>query len=286
MNRVLPLAFAIVAGVAATLAAQDSPAIREAVRLAAEGRSQEARGMVAAELARARSGDSAYVEALFWRARLATYGDSAERDLRRVAIEFAASRWADDALLELAQLALVAGNPASALALAERLRSDYPGSELKPRAAYWASRAAFDLGDPGTACALLDSARAEAAAEVEFQNQVAFYRGRCSAFPPAGALRVPAGAGVPPPVRRDSAAPPPRSGPTFAVQVAAVRSERDAEAELSRLLRAGRRGRVAHGADGFFRIRVGSFATEREAQQVARALRRVLGGSPFVVREP
>src|SRR3972149_2156131 len=148
------------------LFAQDLPAIRTALQLAAEGRSDSARRLVEAELRRAHPGDAAHVEALYFRARLATYGDSAERALRRVAIEFSTSRWADDALLQLAQLAMAAGNPASALTLAERPRRDYPGSELRARAGFWAGRAGFDVGGARAACALLDSAQAEAAGAV------------------------------------------------------------------------------------------------------------------------
>jgi TolA-binding protein len=149
-----------------TAAAQDNPAIRAAVQLAADGRGDSARKIVAAELAKARPGGNAYVEALFWRGRLATSGDSAESDLRHVALDYSNSKWADAALLQLAQLAMAAGNPTAALQLAERLRGDYPGSSLRPRAALWGGRAAFDLGDPATACALLDTARAEAGGDI------------------------------------------------------------------------------------------------------------------------
>ena len=162
------------------LHAQDSPAIRAAAQLAAGGRNDSARALVRAVLVNSRPGDAAYVEALYWRARLATTGDSAERDLRRVAIEYSGSRYADHALLQLSQLALSAGNPAAALELATRLRSDYPGSELRSRAALWAGRAAFDVGEPRPACAYLDTARTEAASDIEFANQVRFYQARCT----------------------------------------------------------------------------------------------------------
>ena len=76
------------------------------MQLAAEGRTDSARRLVAAVLARTRPGDSLYVEALYSRGRLGGSADTAERDLRRVAIEYSTSRWADDAMLQLAQLAL------------------------------------------------------------------------------------------------------------------------------------------------------------------------------------
>ena len=284
---------------------QDNPALQEAVRLAGEGRGDEARRLVAAELAKARVGDSAYVEALYWRARLAVTGDSAEHDLRRIVIEYPSSRWADDALLQLTQLAMAAGNPTSAFALAERLRSDYPGSELRAQAALWAGRAAFDLGDARGACALLDSARIEGGSDVEFANRVAFYRARCSVQPPAQPPGAPPGQ---PPSRPDSArtsaaaargnpAPPapavsaasPAAAPpvtgTFAIQVAAVKTQAEAQRVMRRITGAGLSGHVVSGSDGLRRVRVGAYASDSEARAALPAVRRALGGRPYVVRE-
>jgi cell division septation protein DedD len=271
--------------------AQDSPVIRQAVELAAEGRGDSARRIVAAELARARPGDSAYVEALYWRGRLATSGDSAEMDLRRVAIQYSTSKWADQALLQLAQLAMAAANPASALALSQRLRNDYPGSPLRPGAALWAGRAAFELGDPVTACAMLDSAGAESAGDIEFANRVAFYRSRCPAALAAARAAQP-DTGPPPgrgeaisraaPARPDtSAAAAPAGG--FEVQVLATRSLSTASRVLAQVQRAGQRGRIVQSDDGLYRVRAGPYPTEAAATAVAERLRRAIGGRPFVV---
>jgi len=305
---VVALAVMVIVLCARPARAQDNPALQEAMRLAAEGRGDEARRIVGAALAGARTGEPAYVEALYWRARLTATGDSAERDLRRIAIEYPTSRWADDALLQLAQLAMAAGNPASAFALAERLRSDYPESDLRRSAAFWAGRAALDLGDPRTGCALLDTARTEAADDVEFANQVAFYRGRCAAVatavPPAAQGGQPAAPAAAPPVpaptgqvpARPSEQPPAAQQPTespaparragdYTVQVAAVRTDAEERRILQLLRRAGYEGRVVTGNSGFRRIRVGLYATDREAQGAIAALGRVVGGRPFVVRE-
>lgn len=274
--------------------AQDSPAIRGAVQLAAEGRGDSARRIVAAELARARPGDPAYVEALFWRGRLATSGDSAATDFRRVAIEFSTSRWADQALLQLAQVAMAAGKPAEALEDARRVRSDYPHSALGARAAMWAGRAAFEIGDPATACAMLDSATQEAASDVELVNQIAYHRGRCTA-----ATRAVASAGQPQPAGADTAAradtsrrgapaaDPAAAAPTrFDVQVIATRSSRAAQAMLERVRRTGLSARIVAGADGYQRVRAGPFPTRQEADAAADRLRRALGGHPLVVPAP
>jgi SPOR domain len=282
--------------------AQQNPVIKAAIQLAAGGNGDSARTLVAGELAKAKPGDPAYVEALYWSGRLAASGDSAESDFRRVAIEYSNSAWADQALLQLAQLAMAAGNGAGALQLAERLRNDYPTSTLRPQAALWAGRAAFDVGDPATACAVLDSARAEAPSDIEFLNQVAFYHSRCAvvrslqradtgAAKPAGAAPAHADTARPAAPRPAPAAPPAAAAPAppapaaphYAVQVRATRSDRIARDLVARVTRAGLHAHIELGDDGIRRVRVGPYATEAEATAAAGRLRRLLGGHPFVV---
>ncbi len=276
-------------------AGQDNPAIRAAAQLAADGRGDSARKIVAAELAKARPGGNAYAEALYWRGRLATSGDSAENDLRHVALDYSNSPWADHALLQLAQLAMAAGNPTSALQLAERLRSDYPGSALRPAAALWAGRAAFDLGDPVTACALLDTARTEGGSDVEFVNQVAFYRSRCTPAllrPRARADSASAADTVRPPAAgapakpESAAAPASPAPPQFEVQVLATRSKTQAQSVAHQVERSGERARIVTGTDGFLRVRCGPFVSRQEADAAVVRLRRLLHGHPIVVTTP
>jgi hypothetical protein len=268
----------------APFAAQELPAVRAAIALAAEGFGDSARVLLNRELRRSATGTPAWVEVLYWRGRLSATGDSAERDFRRVAIEYSASSWADDALLQLAQLALAAGNPAAAYELALRLRTDYPESELRPQAALWAARAAFSTGEPRAACSLLEAARRESGDDVEFHNQVAFFQGRCAAIGtaapdrPQGAPVTPAPAPTPQPAPADATRP-----GTFEVQVAATRSESAAADVRDRLARAGIRARIVTGADGMRRVRLGPFATREEAEAAARSAQRVAGGAPFVI---
>lgn len=262
--------------------AQERPAIRAAVRLAGAGRGDSARALLNGELRRSPAGSAAWIEVLYWRGRLGSSGDSAERDFRRVAIEYSSSAWADDALLQLAQLALAGGNAAGAYDLATRLRSDYPGSELRPAGALWAARAAFVTGEARSACALLDTARTESATDVEFVNQVEFYRARCgglAALPPAAPRPADSTARG-----ADPAAP---SGATrFEVQAAATRAPAAARDVADRLARAGYRARVETSADGMHRVRVGPFATRGAAEAAAAAARRIAGGAPFLVSVP
>ena len=278
------------------LQAQSSPTVRAAVQLAAEGRGDSARLLLDGQLARARTGDSTWIETLYWRARLAPGGELAERDLRRIAVEYGNSPWADDALLQLSQLALAGGNPAAALDYGARLRADYPGSELRARAALWSGRAAFDVGEPRTACALLDSARAEAAGDVEFTNQVLFYRGRCTetalSSPPRPAPPRPDTARATPAhdslidIHRGTSAPsPPRVAGRFEVQVTAARTEAAARDIVRRLSSAGLRARIVAGG-GVHRVRLGPYRTAAAAASAAASARHAVGGKPFVVRLP
>jgi len=281
--------------------AQESPAIKAAIQLAASGQGDSARGLVAAQLARARPGDPAYVEALYWSGRLASSGDSAENDFRRVAIEYSNSPWADQALLQLAELALAAGNGAGALQLAERLRNDYPGSPLRAQAAFWGGRAAFDVGAAPTACALLDSARTESPDDVEFLNQVAFYHSRCAVverMERADTTSVPGATPTPAPGDTTHPAPAASAGrpaapaapaparapaPTYAVQVRATRSSRIAHDVLARLEQAGLHGRIEKADNGILRVRIGPYPSERAAGAAVQQVRRLLGGHPYVV---
>ena len=192
--------------------------------------------------------------------------DSAKALLRRIVVEHANSAWADDALLQLAAMAFAAGNPAGVLEYAGRLRLDYPGSDLGSRAALWAGRAAIEAGEPRTGCALLDSATTESAGDVELANQIAFYRSRC-----AGLL---------------AAAPPPRDTAAFVVQVAAPRSEAEANRIAAQYRGAGHTVRLSTSPEGFTRVRIGPFATREQAEAAIRAARDLTGGSPFIVRNP
>ncbi len=297
----LTVRLCVCAAVPATAAAQTSPALVSAVQLAAAGNGDSARRVVAGVLANSRPGDTLYVEALYTRGRLAATSDSAEHDLRRVAIEFSGSRWAAPAMLRLSQLAMTSGNPTGALSWAQRIRPDYPDSPLRPQAALWGGRAGFDAGQPRLACALLDSARAEAAGDIEFQNQVAFFRERCTAITlapkPADTAAAHADSAKPaaPAAAPQAAAPrdtakaaeqkaapaPEPSG--YEVQVAAPKSRTQARQLQSRFTRAGFQARIVPGPGGVYRVRLGPYTTLRAAQDAAARARRLTRERPFVV---
>ncbi|MDP3909931.1 MAG: SPOR domain-containing protein [Gemmatimonadales bacterium] len=255
------------------LAAQTDARLVDALRLAQTGQADSARGMVRRVLATTPPGDSAYPQALLAYAKIAPDAPTVATTLHRIVVEYGATPWADDALLLLTQLYFAQRDPAQTIQSAERLFRDYPDSPLRARAGFTAARAYFELENEARGCALIREALAGAGDDVEFRNQVSFYAARC-----------PVAAGGPVPVPAPAAA---NSGPTtYAVQVLAVRSAAQVDDMLTRLRVMGFDARVVRDTSGFFKVRVGRYATREEAQRTQRRLRTRLGGRPFVVEEP
>ena len=282
MRRPMLVALALMAGwPSGRLAAQTDARLVDALRLAQTGQADSARGMVRRVLATTPPGDSVYPQALLAYAKIAPDAPTVATTLNRIVVEYGATPWADDALLLLTQLYFAQRDPAQTIQSAERLFRDYPDSPLRARAGFTAARAHFELKNEARGCALIREALAGSANDVEFRNQVSFYAARCPA------------AAVPPPVVGGPLAPPPPppaaadSGPkTYAVQVLAVKSAAQVDDMLTRLRVMGFDARVVRDTSGFFKVRVGRYATREEAQQTQRRLRTRVGGQPFVVEEP
>lgn len=240
--------------------------LQRAVQLVTEGQGDSARALVRARLAATPRSDSLYPEALFAAGLVAEQLDSALAAFRRVGIEYSDSRWADDALLRTAQLTFAARDLAASRRATDRLLSDYPLSEQRAAAAYWAARVRLEQGQVTEACPYLSQAEREAGEDVELANRARYYLQRCAA-----------------PVADTAPAAPP-SGSRFAVQVAAVGSAVAADEVMQQVHAAGFESRVVQ-EDGLFKVRVGRFRSRQEAQQAQAELRRKLGGTPFVVEE-
>ena len=274
------------------LIAQSDPRLKAAVDLAQSGQVDSARAIVRRLLATMSTSDTAYPQALYTQGMLAADAPTVTANLQRVVVEYGQSPWAANALMRLAQLAYTQGDPASALQAVQRLRRDYPDSPVKPRADFWGAKADFDLRNETEGCKLIQEALAGAGTDVEFKNQVSFYAARCpgAALPPAP---TPAAVPAPPPASTPStpsvtpSASSPDSGKTtYAVQVLAVKSAADVDALLTRLKVMGYEGRVVRDSTGFFKVRVGHYATRPEAIRAQGQLKARLGGQPFVVSEP
>src|SRR5688500_17457330 len=224
-----------------------------AQRLVVEGRGQEGRAIIARELAAAPEGSPRYVEALYWRAALAATAADAERDYKRIIIEFPVSRRSESALIGLAQLELARGDRSQAMQHLERVVREHPSGPSRARASFWMARVHFDEGNFPRACARLEDSRRHTPAEaVEMRNQLEYYAQRCEgvdttvvvrasaaestrAMPPRpGAVATQPGAG------RSST----RGAAAYTVQIGAFATRGDADARYRQLRAQGHAARV------------------------------------------
>lgn len=262
----------------ARLPAQSDARLAEALRLAQSGQVDSGRTIVRRLLATLPPTDSVYPEALLTAAKIAPDAQTVSTNLNRIVVEYGSSPWADDALLLLTQLYFAQRDAPQTIQAAERLNRDYPDSPLRARAGFAAARAYFELKNEPRGCEMIHQALAGAGDDVEFKNQVSFYAARCGA---ATATTTTSPPQTPP--HDSTAAAPPRA---YAVQVLAVKSAAQVDDMLTRLKVMGFDARVIRDSTGFFKVRVGRYATREEAQRVQQRLRTRVGGQPFVVEEP
>lgn len=267
------------------LSAQSDPRLKAAVELAQNGRLDSARAVVRRLVATLSPRDSAYPEALYTQGMLSTDPAATATSLQRVVVEYGSSPWAPQALVRLAQLYLVQGDPATATQSAEQLRRDYPDSPAKAHGDFWGAQAYFNLKDEAHGCALIQEALTGAGDDVEFKNQVSFYANRCGAVAPSTPAPV---APNTPPTTDTSHPAAPAAAPAqgFGVQVLAVKSAAQVDAMLTRLKVMGFTARVVRDTSGLIKVRVGPYPTRAEAQRQQALLKARLGGQPFVVEEP
>ncbi|HEV8612113.1 MAG TPA: SPOR domain-containing protein [Gemmatimonadales bacterium] len=288
------------------LAAQTDPRLVTAVRLAQDGMSDSARAVVGRLLFAMQPDDSLYPEVLYTTGLLAKTEHDRRLALRRVVVDYGQSSWADDALLQLAQLDYAGGNAAAAIRQIELLLRDYPGTPLFATAAFWGARAAGDRHDAATACRMAELGLSAAGNDIELKNQLEFQKQRCQGLAALAAestrlavadsiskakadsvarahsRRSGARATERLPVK-PSERPTGRSG--FYVQVSAVATQAAASAEIARVKRAGYTA-VAMKEAGYLKIRAGAFRTRPEAETALAQIKARLGGHPFLVRVP
>jgi TolA-binding protein len=257
------------------LMAQTDARLRAAVQLAAEGQSDSARATVARLLAQTPTSDPLYPQVLYTQGTIARTAAEMQTAFRRVAVEYPASDWSDDALLRLAQMDYATRDYAAATRSLDQLRANNPSSELMPVASYWAARSYFDLNKPVDACGWINRGLQAAGDDVEMKNQLTFLAARCDA-PGLDQVSPPqnVAADVGP---RESAA-----AGAFAVQVAAVSKESSANDLTARLAQAGYQASVIRDGNAF-KVRVTGFPTRAAADTAVARIRDRFGGSPFVV---
>ncbi len=286
MTRWLMVALGLGAGAgAAPLTAQQGTStlqdslMREAVRLATEGRTDSAKALIRFQLDAVSPLNPAYAQLLFTAGLVSDTAEAAARYFRQVSIEYSSSAWADRSLLRLAQLAFADGDLRDSRRYADRVLLDYPTSPVRGEAAFWAGRAEFDLDDPVSGCRYMAQAQREARNNIELENQAAFHLQRCTTVlgispqDSAEADSTAAGGGGP--------ADPNQT--IYAVQVAAVSTAAAADAAMQALRARGYTARVFRDQDGLLKVRIGRFTRRRDADALARELTNRLGGRPFVV---
>jgi len=264
------------------LSAQTDARLIEALRLAQSGQVDSGRAIVRRLLATLSPGDSVFPQALLAAAKMAPDAPTVASNLNRIVVEYGAGPWADDALLLLTQLYFAQHDPAQTVQAAERLNRDYPDSPLRSRASFYGGRAYFELKNEARGCELIRQAQDGAGDDVEFKNQVSVYAARCS--PPATATTTTTTTA--PPTDTGAKVQPPAAPRAYAVQVLAVKSAAQVDDMLTRLKVMGFEARVVRDSTGFFKVRVGRYATREEAQRAQARLKQRVGGQPFVVDEP
>jgi cell division septation protein DedD len=193
MHRLVSLTvFTLIVGLAPAGDAQGAPAARpvlpatdtifkHARRLVSEGDGAAGRAIVDSMLRVSTEGTPAYGDALFWRGALAETAADAERDYRRVIVEYPLSPYADDALLSLAELEQARGDRAAAYQHLQRFVREHPMGSARARAGLAAARLAFEQRDVTRGCAMIADARLSAGSDVELRNQIDYHGARCPA---------------------------------------------------------------------------------------------------------
>lgn len=185
-------------------------------RLVAEGNGAAGRALTDSALAAAAAGTTEYATALYWRGALSSTAADAERDYRRIIVEYPFSPHSGDALLALAQLEMARGERDPAIDHLQRFLLQQPNSPERVRAGIWLGRMLLEQNQTVKGCAVLLRTRASLGdAAVETRNQVDYYSARC------------AGVDTTPPASRPATGPAAATKAPRADSVAARRPPRD-----------------------------------------------------------
>ncbi len=258
--------------------AQTDPRLVDVLRIAQEGASDSARGIVTRLLQQTPPTDSVYPQMLYTMGLVSRSVDEMRRNYTRVSVEYTNSSWADDAIYRLALLDYASGNLASAARQLDRIRNDYPDSPLLGTAAEWAARAFFEQKKVAEGCTWLTLGLQHTGDDVELKNRLDYLNGRCSVQGPLGTpapdSAAPSGAPAPAPTRTG-----------FGVQVGAVNTQAAADKLAKDLKDAGFTPYIVKEGP-LFKVRAGPYSDRTQATQAAEQVRRKLKRSPFVVKEP
>lgn len=315
------LSCAATLAVAQTPARPTDPVFVKAQALVSDGNGAAGRALIDSVIAATPPTARLYPEALFWRASLASNAADAESDYKHIVVDYPLAPQAEDALLRLAQLELARGDREGALIHLQRISRDYPRSKSLARASYWTARVFFEKNDVPKACAANANALEEAGdAEIELRNQIQYQGQRCPSAaaavavtkptvdaPSANPVTSPTSSSTtptanPPATEKTTVVDtvsttisPATAKPTttastisrssgYSVQVAAYNRRAEADKLTASLIKRGYRARVDGGIPPF-RVRIGRYATAKEAEDALRKIKaKDMDG--FVVRAP
>ena len=306
------LFFVIVAGVpimsradAQGMTAVD-PVFLRAQQMVTAGQDVAGRAVIDSVLAVTTEGTPRYAEALFWHASLNKTAAGAERDYRRIAVEYPLSPRAEEALFRLSQLELSRSDRAAARAHLERIQREHPVGLTSARASAKLAQLAFEDRDDATGCAAVAAALAGLpVTDVELRNQMDYYGPRCAnlaasaARDSANAVAGGTGASGGTPTSAADRSMSPESSPStattrangtrasaeYSVQIAAYETKAAADALAKRLSNQGYAARV-YGTAKPFRVRVGRYPTRERAGNAVRQMARQNVHGVIVEAEP
>ncbi len=256
-------------------AAQAGSPLAATLALAQEGRIDSARAWLKSLESSTAPTDSIFPGILYNSALIAPNVTEARRLLQRVVVEYPVSAWAGEATIRLAQLDYANGDPAAALRQLDRFRTDHATSPLFAVAAVWGARAAFDAKDSTAACKWVADGLGRTPADAVAIELNTLNR-RCVG---GGATPAPVA-----PATRPPSAPPSPSSParSYRIQVAANPTQAAADQTLARARQAGLDGVIVQ-ENGYFKVRLGSYASRAAAAAALPGVKARLGGEPFVV---
>jgi cell division septation protein DedD len=312
MLRPFTVALACVAGTSQAAAQAPlpptAPRFVEVTRLAQEGYGDSARAVIGRLLKQIQPSDQAYPEALYTSAAVSATVADARLQYARIVVDHPQSRWADKALLRLAQLDYGAGNSETAVLRVKRLFADYPESAVIPVASLFGARAAFERRDGALACDWLTRGIQQVGSDLELKNQLEYARQRCTpeeiarlaAMPKPDSIMRPSTPATTTPTTTPPARPtvtqPPATTTTPAptrtaaspwrVQAAAISDAAAIRRVTQQLEGAGYTVYRVAGPNGLIKLQAGPFATREAAAAAVAKVKGIVGGGPFVVKAP
>lgn len=278
-------------------------------QLVASGNGAAGRVLVDSVVAATAPDSPTYADALYWRASLSATSADAERDYRRIVVEYPTSRHSGDALFQLAQLEVARGDRAAAAIHLDRFLLENPRSPEHTHAGTQLVRILFEQNDLPHACSALRRTLAGVPdSAVETRNQLQYYSPRCMALDanPSSQVPVVSPSSAAPATSHDSATrrdstrrhesttrrdsttrhdsttrrgtthrEPPKAEATgrYTLQVAAYESKTEAERLAAKLTKRGIDAYVV-GTTNLFRVHIGHYPTRSAAVAAQKELKK------------